>query len=197
LEFRRVLFRSTGSWLDFLTGILPENFLGLSASSRVSEADGVIQVSTGLSFNALQLVVIALVIGIASLKLGKAAEPFLEFNRSALALVQKLLWWLILLAPLGTIGLLGNTVTSYGWEMLAPLGTFTVALYVGLAIVVFGLYPLALRLSGLSPVRWFAGSWPAIQLGFVSRSSLGTLPVTERVTVKNLGVPREYASFAV
>lgn len=187
----------TGSWLDFLTGILPENFLGLSASTRISEADGVIDASTGLSFNALQLVVIALVIGIASLSVGKAAEPFLKFNRSALALVQKVLWWLILLAPLGTLGLLGNAVASYGWDMLAPLGTFTVALYVGLALVVFGLYPLLLRLNGLSPLRWFSGAWPAIQLGFVSRSSLGTLPVTERVTVRNLGVPREYASFAV
>src|SRR5690625_7012284 len=29
----------TGSWLDFLTGILPENFLGLSASTRIEEAD--------------------------------------------------------------------------------------------------------------------------------------------------------------
>src|SRR5690606_558258 len=27
--------------------------------------------------------------------------------------------------------------------------------------------------------------------------SIGTLPITERVTEKNLGVPREYASFAV
>ncbi len=39
--------------------------------------------------------------------------------------------------------------------------------------------------------------WPATQLGFVSRSSIGTLPLTERVTERNLGVPREYASFAV
>ena len=36
-----------------------------------------------------------------------------------------------------------------------------------------------------------------MQLGFVSRSSIGTLPLTERVTERNLGVPREYASFAV
>src|SRR3712207_7049059 len=35
------------------------------------------------------------------------------------------------------------------------------------------------------------------QLAFVSRSSIGTLPVTERVTEQSLGVPRSYASFAV
>lgn len=31
----------------------------------------------------------------------------------------------------------------------------------------------------------------------MSRSSIGTLPVTETVTEKSLGVPREYAAFAV
>ncbi len=39
--------------------------------------------------------------------------------------------------------------------------------------------------------------WPATQLGFVSRSSIGTLPLTERVTERKPRVPREYASFAV
>jgi Na+/H+-dicarboxylate symporter len=188
----------TGSWLDFLTGLLPANWLGVSASTQLQQADGAVTgASTSLSFNALQLVVIALVVGIAALKVGPAAEPFLAFNRSVLAVVQKVLWWVIRLAPLGTVGLLGNAVATYGWDLLAPLGTFVVAVYVGLAIVVLVVYPVLLRAHGLSPLRWFAGAWPAIQLGFVSRSSLGTLPLTERVTVRNLGVPREYASFAV
>ncbi|WP_250446526.1 dicarboxylate/amino acid:cation symporter [Actinotalea sp. C106] len=188
----------TGSWLDFITGLLPANFLGLSASTTLQTGDdGTMTAGTGLTFNALQLVVIALVVGFAALKVGPAAEPFLSFNRSVLAVVQKVLWWLIRLAPLGTLGLLGNAVATYGWESLAPLGTFTLAMYLGLALVLFVLYPVVLTTNGLSPIRWFAGAWPAIQLGFVSRSSLGTLPVTERVTVRNLGVPREYASFAV
>lgn len=189
----------TGSWLDFLTGLLPVNFLGLSAGTSLQTGDdgAVTAATTSLSFNALQLVVIALVLGFAALRVGAAAEPFLALNRSVLAIVQTVLWWIIRLAPLGTLGLLGNAVASYGWEFLAPLGTFAVAVYVGLALVLFVLYPVVLRAHGLSPVRWFAGAWPAIQLAFVSRSSLGTLPVTERVTVRNLGVPREYASFAV
>lgn len=189
----------TGTWLDFLTGLLPVNVLGLSAGTSLETgADGTVSgASTSLSFNALQLVVVALAIGIAALRVGKAAEPFLAVNRSVLAIVQKVLWWVIRLAPLGTLGLLGNAVATYGWEALAPLGSFALAVYVGLALVLFVVYPVVLRGNGLSPVRWFAGAWPSIQLAFVSRSSLGTLPVTERVTVRNLGVPREYASFAV
>ncbi|MDT0166743.1 dicarboxylate/amino acid:cation symporter [Actinotalea sp. AC32] len=188
----------TGSWLDFITGLLPANWLGVTAGTSLQQADGAVTgATTSLSFNALQLVVIALVVGVAALKVGPAAEPFLTFNRSVLAVVQKVLWWVIRLAPLGTVGLLGNAVATYGWDLLGPLASFVAAVYVGLAVVLFVLYPVLLRTHGLSPVRWFAGAWPAIQLAFVSRSSLGTLPLTERVTVRNLGVPREYASFAV
>jgi Na+/H+-dicarboxylate symporter len=177
---------STGSWWDFLGGIVPGNILGLQGSP-----DG------SLSFNVLQLIIISAAIGIAVLKIGEPAEPFLGFVRSALAIVQKVLWWVILLAPIGTLGLIGNAVATYGWESLGSLGVFTGAVYAGLALVLFVVYPVLLKAHGLSPVRWFAGAWPAIQLAFVSRSSIGTLPLTERVTEQNLGVPRSYASFAV
>jgi Na+/H+-dicarboxylate symporter len=176
----------TGGWFDFLTGIVPGNIFGLQGSP-----DG------SLSFNVLQLIVIAVAIGVAVLKVGEPAEPFLGFVRSALAIVQKVLWWVILLAPIGTLGLIGNAVATYGWESLGSLGVFTGAVYAGLALVLFVVYPVLLRAHGLSPLRFFAGAWPAIQLAFVSRSSIGTLPVTERVTEQNLGVPRSYASFAV
>ena len=185
---------STGSWLDFLTGIVPSNVLGLQASTSGVSVD---ELSTGLSFNVLQIIVVAIAVGVAALKVGAPAEPFLGFTRSALAVVQKVLWWIIRLSPIGTAGLLGNAVAQYGWNALSPLGTFVGAVYIGLALVLFVLYPVLLRVHGLNPLRFFAGAWPAIQLAFVSRSSIGTLPVTERVTVRNLGVPRAYASFAV
>jgi Na+/H+-dicarboxylate symporter len=184
----------TGSWTDFLTGIIPSNVLGLEASTSAAD-DG--SLTTGLSFNVLQLIVVAIAVGIAALTAGAVAEPFLAFNRSALAVVQKVLWWIIRLAPIGTVGLLGRAVATYGWDALAPLGVFVGDVYVGLALVLFVLYPVLLRANGLNPLRFFAGAWPAIQLAFVSRSSVGTLPVTERVTERNLGVPRAYASFAV
>ncbi|GAA4747872.1 dicarboxylate/amino acid:cation symporter [Modestobacter marinus] len=175
----------SGSWWDFLTGLVPANFLGLEGG-----ADGV-------SFNILQLIVVSVAIGIAALKVGAAADPFLSVTRSVLAIVQKVLWWVILLAPIGTVGLIGKAVASYGWGSLGSLGVFVGAVYAGLAIVLLVVYPVLLKLHGLSPLRFYAGAWPAIQLAFVSRSSIGTLPVTQRVTEADLGVPRSYASFAV
>ncbi|MGW6264866.1 dicarboxylate/amino acid:cation symporter [Cellulosimicrobium funkei] len=190
----------TGTWLDFLNGLIPGNVLGLGASTSLETGDdGALTgaASTSVSFNVLQILVVALVIGIAALKSGKKADPFLAFNRSALAIVQKVLWWIIRLAPIGTAGLIGYAIAAYGWTSLASLAWFAVAIYVGLAVVLFVVYPILLRTNGLKISSYFRGAWPAIQLAFVSRSSIGTLPVTQRVTERNLGVPSEYASFAV
>ena len=184
---------TVGDWWAFLTGLIPSNVLGLEASTSLDETGAA---TTDLSFNVLQLLVIAIALGVAALKTGDAAKPFLAFNQSALEIVQKVLWWVIRLAPIGTVGLLGNAVASYGWDAIGSLGVFTAAIYAGLALVLFVVYPVLLRVHGLSVRRWFATTWPAIQLAFVSRSSLGTLPVTEQVT-ERLGVPRSYASFAV
>jgi Na+/H+-dicarboxylate symporter len=184
---------STGSWLDFLKGLIPANFIGLTASTRVTDGSA----TTSLSFNVLQILIVSIVIGIAALRVGPAADPFLAFNRSFLKVIHKVLWWVIRLTPIGTIGLLGNAVAVYGWDALAQLGWYAASIYIGLFLVLFVVYPVLLQANGLNPVRYFQSAWPAIQLAFVSRSSIGTLPVTERITEKNLGVPREYASFAV
>lgn len=183
---------TVGSWLDFLKGLIPANFLGLSAATKQAGET----LSTSLSFNVLQIIVLAITVGAAAVRVGEAAEPFLRFNASFLAITRRILRWVIRLAPIGTAGLIGDAVARYGWESLAALGWFAAAVYIGLLLVLLVVYPALLAINGLSPLRFFRISWPAIQLGFVSRSSVGTLPVTETV-VERLGVPRSYAAFAV
>ncbi|WP_145200535.1 dicarboxylate/amino acid:cation symporter [Sphingobium sp. B2] len=184
---------SVGGWLDFLKGLVPGNSLALSGSTSVG-ADGT--ASTSIGFNILQLLVIAIAVGLATLKVGEKAEPFLAFVRSLLAVVRALLGWVIRLTPIGSAGLIGAAVATYGWDALARLGVFTGAIYLGLAIVLLIVYPTLLIAHGLKPLPFFAKAWPAIQLGFVSRSSVGTMPVTEAVT-ERLGVDKSYAAFAI
>ena len=178
-----------GGWMDFLNGLVPSNFLGIAGSMS---DDGAVS----LSFNVLQILVISIAVGIAVLSVGEKAEPFLKVTGSALEIVQKLLWWVIRLAPIGTVGLLGNAVASYGWEAIGQLGVFTLDVYVGMLIVLLVVYPVLLKVNGLSIGSFFRGVWPATSLGFVSRSSLGTMPMTQTVT-ERMGVPRHYASFAI
>jgi Na+/H+-dicarboxylate symporter len=171
---------TNGDWLDFITGIVPTNIV-----KSFSEV------------NVLQIVFLAVVVGAATLSVGAKAEPLIKGAEIVLEVVQKALWWVIKLSPLGTLGLIGKSVATYGWDLVKPLGTFTVDIYVGCAIVLFVVYPLLLALVGkVNPLHYFKGAWPAIQLAFVSRSSVGTMPVTQKVT-ERLGVPKDYASFAV
>ncbi|QIK08036.1 dicarboxylate/amino acid:cation symporter [Streptomyces sp. ID38640] len=169
-----------GSWIDFLTGIVPTDII-----------------TPFTELNVLQIVFMAAVAGIAALQLGEKAEPVLKISRSVLELLQKALGWVIRLAPIGTVGLIGHAIATYGWNLIGKYATFTVDIYVGCALVLFGVYPLLLStVAKVNPLQFFRGAWPAIQLAFVSRSSVGTMPVTQQVT-ERLGVPREYASFAV
>lgn len=184
---------SQGSWLDFLESIIPGNIFGLEVSTSQSDAG----ISSSVSFNILQLVVIGIVLGAAALAVGEKAEPFLGFARGALEVFQKITWWIIKLAPIGTAGLIGRAVADYGWNLIAPLAVFTLDVYIGCAIVLFVVYPILIKLHGLKVSKFFAGAWPAIQFAFVSRSSIGTLPLTQRVVTRNLGVSENYASFAV
>lgn len=185
--------KSVGGWLDFLKGLVPANALGLTAISKTSDSGAV---TTTLGFNVLQLIVISIAVGAAALRAGPVAEPFIGFVTALLAIMRRLLWWVIRLTPIGSAGLIGSAVVKYGWDTLGSLGWFAAAVYIGLGIVLLLVYPALLLLNGIDPRRFFAGAWPAIQLGFVSRSSVGTLPVTER-SAERLGVPRSYASFAV
>ncbi|MFF2508838.1 dicarboxylate/amino acid:cation symporter [Streptomyces sp. NPDC058067] len=169
-----------GSWLDFLTGIIPTDII-----------------TPFTQLNVLQIVFMAVVAGIAVLKIGPKAQPILTLSESVLELLQKALWWVILLAPIGSAGLIGRAIVQYGWDLLGNYATFTVDIYVGCAIVLFGVYPLLLAtVAKLNPLQFFKGAWPAIQLAFVSRSSVGTMPVTQQSAIR-LGVPKDYASFAV
>jgi len=187
--------RSVGSWWSFLTGLIPQNFLGLTVSTTVDAETGAATSTVG--YNVLQIIVLSVAVGIAALKLGKRSAAFVAFTESALKVVQRVLWWIIRIAPVGTVGLIGAAVVTYGWEKLTTLLWFAVAVYAGLALVLFVVYPILLKTHGLSIRQYFSGVWPAVQLAFVSRSSIGTLPLTQRVTERNLGVPRDYASFAV
>lgn len=178
-----------GSWFGFIQSIVPANIFGLQASLGSD--------SVNLGFNVLQLLVISLAVGIAAVKAGKTAEPFLAFTESFLSIVQVILWWIIRLAPIGTAALIGRAVASYGWGALGSLGQFVLAVYVGLVIVIAVIYPVVLRIHGISILGFYRRVWPVTSLGFVTRSSMGVMPVTQRVTEEKLGVPREYASFAV
>ncbi|KPI33179.1 sodium:dicarboxylate symporter [Actinobacteria bacterium OV450] len=169
-----------GSWLGFLAGLIPTNV-----------------VEAFVQGNVLQIVSIAVATGAAAVVVGDKGKPFLMVNQAAFEIVQKVLWWLIWLSPLGTFGLMGHAVATISTRIIDSLGRYAVAVNVGSAIVLFVVYPLVLvAATRLSPLRFFHVAWPAMWQAFITRSSIAAMPVTLRA-VERLGVPRDYAAFAV
>jgi len=168
-----------GSWTAFIEGIVPDNFVAAFAEGQT-----------------LQVLFLALVIGAAAYSLGDRAKPFVDVVSSVFEIIQRYLGWIVRLAPIGILGLIGGAVANYGDSLFRPLLSITVAVYVGSLLVLLVVYPVLLQVvARVSPGRFFGKAWTAIQFAFVSQSSGATLPLTRQTTV-NLGVDPGYAAFA-
>lgn len=172
--------KTQGSWDSVLSGLVPENFFSAFSDGQI-----------------LQVVFLALLVGVAAYALGERAEPFVAFTRSAFEIIQKIIGWIVKLAPIGVLGLIGNAFAGYGSGFVSSLLSLVVSVYVGCALVLFVVYPILLRyVAGVGPRRFFAVTWPTLQFAFVSRSSSASLPLSRRAAV-DLGVDPGYAGFAV
>ncbi|WP_353083168.1 cation:dicarboxylate symporter family transporter, partial [Tessaracoccus lapidicaptus] len=75
-----------GSWTAFLTGLIPNNIFGLGV--RIS-GDAESGFAASPSFSVLQVLLISILFGIAAVKVGDKAAPFVGFMESALSVIQK------------------------------------------------------------------------------------------------------------
>jgi len=156
--------------------------------------------------NMLQIVFVAIFIGIGLLLIPKEdAEPLLSFFRSLNELVIRLIDLIMYTAPIGVFGLLADAITSIATgsagnivSLLGALGFYCLTVMIGLAIMVFLVYPIFMSLfTPIAVGDYFQAILPAQLVAFSTSSSGGTLPVTMEVSEKNLGVSEEIASFVL
>jgi len=156
--------------------------------------------------NMLQVVFVALLFGIGLLLIPAAdAEPLLAFFRSLNDLIIKVVELIMLTAPVGVFGLLADAITSIAADtpadignLLGALGYYCLVVTIGLAVMVFLVYPLFMSLFTSISIRdYFTAIAPAQLVAFSTSSSGATLPVTMDVSEKNLGVSEEVSSFVL
>ncbi|QSQ26009.1 dicarboxylate/amino acid:cation symporter [Pyxidicoccus parkwayensis] len=145
----------------------------------------------------LQVIFFAGLLGFALVKLGEKTARLRELVREASDAMIQVTRFVLELTPLGTFGLIAALVGTYGFERLLPLGRFVFALYLACALHVIFVYGGLLLAHGLNPLRFFRGAAPGMQVAFVSSSSFASMPVALRSVTQNLGVNKDYASFAV
>ncbi len=148
--------------------------------------------------NMLQVIVFAILVGVAIARCGPAGErvraSLVDWNE----VIMRLILMLMLIAPFGVFCLMLTLFSNMGFTAIADLFKYfmTVA---GVLVLHFLLtYSMMVRfVAGLNPIRFYRNFLPVMAYAFSTSSSNATLPVTLETVEHRLGVKNEVASFTV
>ena len=89
--------------------------------------------------------------------------------------------------------------TAQMLDIFKQLGMYALVVVSGLLVLLFGYYPLLLKIFGvkISYTEFFKGMSPAMFLAFSTSSSAATLPVTIECVENNLKVPKKVTDFVL
>ena len=89
--------------------------------------------------------------------------------------------------------------TAQMLDIFKQLGMYALVVVSGLLVLLFGFYPLLLKIFGvkISYTEFFKGMSPAMFLAFSTSSSAATLPVTIECVENNLKVPKKVTDFVL
>jgi len=176
--------------LDFLVEIVPDNFFA-SASKNA---------------NMLQVVFVAILLGIGIIKVGgKAGETLINVFDAFNDVIIKIVDMIMDVAPYGVFALMAALIVDLAgddlgkaWGLLQALGWYCLTVVLALVVHVLLVYSSMFKIfSKMKLIDFFKAIQPAMLLGFSTSSSSATLPVTMERVEKNLGVDEEVASFVL
>jgi len=183
--------------VDVLLGVVPSNvFYALAGIGTKTTAAGETVLAAGRG-SILPVIFLAGLLGFAMVKLGDKVAEARKLTGQMSAIMIQVTRFVLEVTPIGTFGLIASLVGSYGFGKLLPLGNFVLALYIACIIQIVVVYGSLLLAHGLNPWKFFRGASPGMQVAFVSSSSFAAMPVAMRSIIHNLGVNKDYASFAV
>lgn len=170
------------SFPQFFLTLIPNNII----NSMGSNGEVVSVVIIGFLF--------ASAIRFLSVKKPEQVKPFTDLLDSARVVVNSVLINVIKLMPYGIIALVANTIITNGVTAILSMGSFIVALYVAVAIMLV-VYVVILVLAGVNPVTFYKKAFSTMIFAFSSRSSVGTLPYTLKTLEDDMGVSGQTSNF--
>jgi Na+/H+-dicarboxylate symporter len=170
------------SFIEALLNMVPKNPVAAMSSGAV-----------------LQIIVFALMLGVAINLAGEKGKPVAVVFESFAEIMYKMTHMVMAFAPYGVFALMAWVAGKYGLDVLLPLGKVILGVYVGCIIHV--LLTLTgggiMLMSRLNPIRYWRGIIDAQAVAFTTTSSSGTLPVTMECARTNLGVSKPISSFVL
>jgi Na+/H+-dicarboxylate symporter len=170
------------SFIQTLLNMVPKNPVAAMSSGAV-----------------LQIIVFALLLGVAINLAGEKGKPVAAVFESFAEIMYKMTHIVMAFAPYGVFALMAWVAGKYGLDVLLPLGTVVLGVYVGCILhVLLTLTGGGIMLIGrLNPIRYWRGIIDAQAVAFTTTSSSGTLPVTMECARTNLGVSKPVSSFVL
>ncbi|WP_039872269.1 dicarboxylate/amino acid:cation symporter [Photobacterium angustum] len=155
-------------------------------------------ISSMANGNTLQIIVFAVLFGIAISAAGKPGERIAEVFKDLNEVIMKLVALLMNIAPFGVFFLMAKLFTGLGLDAIFNLINYFLVLVAALLIHGLVTYSAMLKIfTGLSPITFLKKMEDAVMFAFSTASSNATIPVTMETATKRLGVNNKIASFTV
>src|SRR5712691_5392652 len=102
--------------------------------------------------------------------------------------------WVLLVAPVGIFALVAGAVAQFGWSLVKAMAVYVLAVILGLAIFIAGVYlPAIALIVRLSLGRFLRASFPSMLMGFSTTSS----PTMLDAAANDLKISRMLSSFVL
>ncbi len=148
--------------------------------------------------NMLQIIVFAILVGVAILKTGDPGKTVLRGCVLINEVIMKMVFMLINLAPYGVFCLLAKLFTREGFSAIVNLAIYFSTIVFVLSFHAAVIYSAILYIfTGLNPLKLFKNMRPAMLFAFSTSSSNATIPVTLTTARNRLGADNSIASFTI
>lgn len=148
--------------------------------------------------NFLQIIFFSILFGISlTILSGERRKPVLDFLSGVNDAMIVLVKLVMRVAPYGVFALIAAVSAQFGYGVLLTLLKYVLVAIGTMAVFAVTLYPVSLRVSGMSPLLFFKRYYEVVLFAFSTSSSNATLPLNLQVTEEDLGVSNEVASFVL
>jgi len=148
--------------------------------------------------NLLQIIIFALLLGVAISLTGRAGAKIADAFNSLNVILMKLIELVMLVAPYGVFFLIAEAFAKIGFGLITDLLVYCLVILLSLILQVFGVYSILLGLvARLNPLHFFKKMYPAMLFGFSTSSSNASIPIVLETTEKKLGAHNSVASFVI
>ena len=152
----------------------------------------------GLSRNMLQIVIAAIMAGVAMLTLGpRKCAPLLELLRLVQDIAMTIVGWAMRLAPIAVFGLIADFVMQAGLSALAGLSAYMATVILGLVLLTGVYLVIVTVIARRNPLQFLAQVADAQLLAFSTSSSAATMPLSLRIARDRLGVSKPLSGFII